>query len=129
MGAAGTLWMNGDQAGDGNMKQTLGYANSGMAHTGADAAGFGNDVLAGSLAVNLTGFATSMSAGPIGSGQAELTFHNLSDGWYTIFIGGADSSQAGSASTLTVSAVPLPAAVYLFGAGFIGLMRFGRKTA
>lgn len=50
-------------------------------------------------------------------------------GWYVAFVGGADISQSGANSTidLSVSQVPVPAAVYLFGSALVGLLATSRR--
>jgi len=55
----------------------------------------------------------------------------LATGWYTIALGGADNSLTGLAShqvtVSSVSAVPLPGAVYLFGSALAGLVASTRR--
>lgn len=64
------------------------------------------------------------------TGSASLTLH-LSAGQYTLILGGYDGTTPGPelAYTATISAapVPLPAAVWLFGAGLTGLGLTGRR--
>jgi len=106
--------------------ETMGYVNSGSV-TGATA--WDNN--------NSTGNVASLSAGSIMSGtgsyssvageSATLDLDNLAAGWYAIFISGTDGSLTGSPMSLTVSQVPVPAAVYLFGTALVGLFASGRR--
>jgi hypothetical protein len=66
-------------------------------------------------------------------GRVSFLFHNLAPGSYIAFVGGADyTSQTiqtarGIGGTLTITPVPVPAAVYLFGSGVIGLVGLARR--
>lgn len=71
---------------------------------------------------------------------ATLTLNNLAAGDYIIFLGGylgtAGPAQANnhvaytaSISATSVSAVPVPAAVWLFGSSLVGLLGFNRKKS
>jgi hypothetical protein len=134
LGDNGTVWMSAPSAaagGGGNLLATLAYANSGNAHTGA-----GNDwgeiVNSGVNQVGGSGtFYTGGVTGSTGSNFAELIFQNLGTGWYTVYVGGASDAATGTnthqLSITTASAVPLPAAVYLFGSALAGLMASNRK--
>jgi len=66
-------------------------------------------------------------------GSVTLSFTNLSAGDYTIFIGGDNTASAGVPGQYTVAlsaaAVPVPAAVWLFGSALLGLIPFGRSSA
>ncbi len=63
-----------------------------------------------------------------GDGMTMLTFTSTQHGWYTLFVGGADGGLSGAGNlNLSVSQVPLPAAVYLFGSALLGLSAMKRK--
>ena len=65
--------------------------------------------------------------------QDFIIFHALAGHTYTIILGGSDGgntwsgNQAGYA--LSVQAVPVPGAVWLFGSALAGLAGFGRRKA
>lgn len=135
LGSAGTYWMSSptvvtpgapdNVSGGGNMLETLAYVNAGNAHLNND---WGENILAGVNQVSTTGTYFSGVTGSTGLNSAQLTLLDLQPGWYTIFQGGADSSVLGTSSfNLTVSSVPLPAAVYLFGSALAGLIASNRK--
>jgi hypothetical protein len=71
----------------------------------------------------------------LAGGSASLTFHNLSGGNYTLLLGGngtSNDSFGNGSYKLTLTAVPLPGAVWLFGsamAGFIGLRHRNKSAA
>ncbi len=124
IGAAGdwgTYWMTDDSvtttastAGHSanGILETIGYANDGNAHA---VNGFGG---------------TTMTNDGNADGYAELTFSSLMHGWYVVFVSGADSNATGAAIDLNVSevsAVPVPAAVYLFGSAIVGLFASSRR--
>ncbi|MFC1748165.1 pyruvate-binding protein [Pseudomonadota bacterium] len=132
IGDPGTLWMA-DGVG-GNMIETLGYAVSGP--SAPSGTGWGESILYGAHDVSATnsfesGVSGSVSApglsyngpfGPVfGDHFAELTFTDLQPGWYTVFVGGADTTQTGALFDLTVSAVPEMEtwAMMLAGMGFL----------
>jgi len=125
MGDFGTLWMaNGS---GGNMLETLAYANSGASVLSG---GWGESILSGVNDVSTDNLFESGISGSTGLGYASLVFADLQPGWYTIYIGGTDSSSAGGAYDLSisgVSAVPVPAAVWLFGSGLLALAGIARK--
>jgi len=60
-----------------------------------------------------------------------MTLSDLATGWYAIFIGGTegtDGVRSGFDLEISnVSAVPVPAAVYLFGTALVGLFASGRR--
>jgi len=70
-------------------------------------------------------------------GTVSMLFSNLGPGSYTVFVGGSDyASQANSAArgvlatfSLTPTAVPIPAAIWLFGSAFAVLGLTGRRKA
>ncbi len=60
------------------------------------------------------------------------TFHNLTAGDYTVFVGGMNYAAVGfplrgTGLTLSVTPVPVPAAVWLFGSGLAGLVGLARR--
>ncbi|NOT10786.1 MAG: hypothetical protein HOP23_02965 [Methylococcaceae bacterium] len=135
LGSPGTYWMSSPTVvspgapdnvpGVSNMLETLAYVNSGNAHSGND---WGETILSGVNQVSTTGTYFSGVTGSTGLDFAEMTLLNLQPGWYTIFQGGADNSVTGTSTfNLTVSSVPVPAAVYLFGSALAGLMATGRR--
>jgi len=106
--------------------ETIGYVNSGS-ETGATAwnnnNGTGNSAILGAGSIMSGTGSFSSVAGE----SATLDLDNLAAGWYAIFISGTDGDLTGSPMTLTVSQVPVPAAVYLFGTALIGLFASGRR--
>ncbi|MCK9604890.1 MAG: hypothetical protein M0R33_00385 [Methylomonas sp.] len=125
LGDDGTTWLNGS---NGNMLQTLAYVNGGAAHNGSET-DWGETINSG---VNQVGDNTYFSAvsGSFGENFAQLVFDNLAQGWYTVAFGGANNSLTGLASSelsVSVNAVPLPGAVYLFGSALAGLAVSGRR--
>jgi hypothetical protein len=130
IGDNGTLWMQEGGTGntaDSNATSTLAYVNSGVTHHAGET-NWGEHIHNGVHAKGgLLSYSSGMT-GSVGTGTAEITLADLAAGWYTIYVGGADSTLANSPFTTTVSAVPVPAAVYLFGTGLIGLLSARRKT-
>ncbi|OAI14203.1 MULTISPECIES: hypothetical protein [Methylomonas] len=71
---------------------------------------------------------------------ATLTLTDLQAGWYAIFVGGADIAGTGGDITVKVTAsaaastytppaaVPVPAAVWLFGSALVGFLGLNRKS-
>lgn len=139
----GATWFKEESRDDagvfGNGTSTLGYANSGKAATseqtsqtiissrGRERTGYGQAYITGWEDLDLTDDVTV--TGMSGEGMAKLTLTGAEAGWYYAFIGGADRSQAGGDFTLTVSSVPVPGAVYLFGSSLFGLAALRRKKA
>jgi len=138
IGDLGTLWMTDTAAtmSDGlggsianpnvgnGLVETLGYANSGPAQA---INGWGNVVNTGVNDLSSGSYNTGLT-GTTGAGYAEMTLSDLSMGWYTIFIGGTEgTNNVRSTFSLNVSAVPVPAAVYLFGSALVGLFATGRR--
>jgi|GEM_PF-926334 hypothetical protein len=149
LGANGTIWManptitgtgsqNSGEAGAGNALETLAYANSGVSgtnsyggviNTGINQVATDNTYFSGSVG----GYTTSSNGAS--QSDAYLQFNNLAAGWYVIFLGGANNAETVSTNfNLTVasgtaSAVPLPGAVYMFGAGIAGLMAAARRKS
>lgn len=124
IGDHGTLWMSGSL---GNLQQTLGNAIAGPNSYGSSETGWGEVMTPGAHDLSLTDDFESGVSGSVGQGTAELVFNSLQPGWYTIFVGGTDGSLGGSPFTLSVSAVPVPAAVYLFGSAVVGLAGLRRR--
>ncbi len=128
LGDDGTNWMR--AGGGGNLLETLGYANSGIGHS-ANETDWGETIAHGAHDVSLTNLFENGITGSVAPGYAELVFTDLQPGWYAIFVGGADSSLPGGGYDLTVnssvSSVPVPGAVYLFGSAMLGLISAGRK--
>ena len=106
--------------------ETMGYANDGKDHYIEDdvtSPNFGQVVQGNGWGEVFTNDGTQ-------DGYAELTLTDLAAGWYLIFVGGADGSLNGSNINLnvsSVSAVPVPAAVYLFGSALAGLFVSSRR--
>lgn len=124
IGDRGTLWMSGTL---GNMQETLGNAIAGPHSYDSSETGWDEVMSAGANDLSLTNAFESGVAGTVGQGMAELLFSKLQPGWYTIYVGGTDGSLGGSPFTLSVSAVPVPAAVYLFGSAVMGLAGMRRR--
>jgi len=63
--------------------------------------------------------------------ESVLTFHALANQTYTLYLGGNEVGGAGFGDiggySVNVSAVPVPAAAWLFGTGLIGLVSMGRR--
>jgi len=121
LGALGTMWMQDGHGG--NMQEALGYANAGNTYPGStgwgEAIDDGADLGSGTYASGVS-WAT-------GDNYADLVLNDLAPGFYTIFLGGANHSLAGGNVNLSVSAVPLPAAVWLFASGLAGLAGVARR--
>lgn len=123
LGDDGTTWMNGS---NGNMLQTLAYVNGGAAHDDSQT-DWGETINSGVVRVGDNTYFSAVS-GSFGEGIAELVLQNVAQGWYTVAFGGANNALTGTAtSQLSVQAVPLPGAVYLFGSALAGLMVSGRR--
>ncbi len=70
------------------------------------------------------GIAFTLAATPTGYDS------NLINVWNTFSTGYTDNGQSGSSAsgfTLTPSAVPIPAAIWMFGSALVGLVGFGRR--
>jgi len=158
LGANGTNWMtarsvsttspNDPSITQGNLLETLGYANSGAEHIGTkiiqvinpetqqledmevNVTDWGEQIHNGAHDISITDTYENGVTGSVAAGFAELELADLAAGWYVIFVGGADSSMSGGGfdvNVSTVSAVPVPAAVYLFGTALFGLAATGRR--
>ena len=121
-GQNGLKWATGT----GGIVDTLAYANSGNAHV---ANAFGQPVNAGFNKVDTSNlYATAITgSGVFGSGLAEIDLKNLQAGFYTIFVGGANAALKGGDINVSVAAVPVPGAVWLFGSALMGLVGAQRK--
>jgi hypothetical protein len=132
VGSYGTVWSTDPSVaanGGGNLLETLAYANSGIAHTDATLNDYGQVINYGAnqVATNNTYFSGAV-AGSVGANYADLQFQNLATGWYTIFVGGANSAETlASTYQISVSSVPVPGAVYLFGSALAGFLAVGRR--
>ncbi|QSA97029.1 VPLPA-CTERM sorting domain-containing protein [Methylococcus sp. EFPC2] len=129
LGANGTKWASDPSVvagGGGNLLETLAYVNAGGSY-GSGETDWGETVNSG---VNQVGGNTYFSgvSGSASAALVQLTFQNLAPGWYTVAAGGANNAITGLAShQLSVSAVPIPAAVYLLGSALAGLGIVGRR--
>ncbi len=132
-GDSGTKWMTDSSlmtadplnTGTANgILETLGYVNSGAAQS---INGWGNSVGHGAFDTSLTNTYETGVTGTATAGHIDLTLSNLANGWYVVFIGGTNHTQSSHNINLTVSQVPAPAAVYLFGSALVGLISVGRK--
>ena len=132
VGSYGTVWATDPSVaanGGGNLLETLAYANSGIAHTNAAQNDYGQVINYGvnQVATDNAYFSGAV-AGSVSANSADLQFQNLATGWYTIFVGGANSAETlASTYQISVSAVPVPGAVYLFGSALAGLLAAGRR--
>jgi len=108
----------------------LGYANSGPGFAG----GGGSIVYGGSPGASVTG---GNAISTTTQGNASLLLSSLAAGEYLIALGGScytDGSTAGCGAgpvgySLSIAAVPIPAAVWLFGSALMGLGVIGRRKA
>jgi hypothetical protein len=131
VGSYGTVWATDPSKaanGGGNLLDTLAYANSGVAHTDPTQNDYGQIINAGVNQVATDNTYFSAVAGSVGANYADIQFQNLATGWYTIFVGGANSAETlASTYQISVSAVPVPGAAYLFGSALAGLLAAGRR--
>jgi hypothetical protein len=108
----------------------VGYANSGPGFT----AGHGSVVYGGSPGASVTG---GNAINGTTQGNASLTLIGLAAGQYLIGLGGScytDGAATGCGTgvanyTVAVSAVPIPAAVWLLGSALVGMGVIGRRKA
>ena len=131
IGDNGTLWMQQGAAGntaDSNAIATIAYANSGNTHHAAET-NWGEHIHTGTHAKDGAITYTSGVSGSIGTGTAEITLTDLDSGWYSVYVGGANAALLNSPFSVTVSSVPVPAAVYLFGTALLGLASVRRKNS
>lgn len=122
-GQNGLVWATANNGSNG-IVETLGYANSG---NGYAANSFGQAVNTGANDVSIDNLYEAGITGSVGAGLASLTLNNLSSGWYTVFVSGANGSLLGSAVDVSVAAVPVPGAVWLFGSALVGLVGASRR--
>ncbi|MDR4520794.1 MAG: PEP-CTERM sorting domain-containing protein [Nitrosomonas sp.] len=120
MGDAGTLWMASGFGG--NVIENLGYAVANPSVNFTTGTGWGETIQAGVHDVSLTNIFESGVSGNTGAQMATLAFNDLASGWYTVYIGGTDSTTASGGYDLVVSAVPEAEtwAMLLAGLGLIG---------
>ncbi|MDD1620873.1 MAG: hypothetical protein LUQ11_05285 [Methylococcaceae bacterium] len=123
-GQNGLIWATAKTAGGAGIVETLGYANSGNSYA---ANAFGQAVNYGVNDVSIDNLYESGISGSVGAGLASMTLHNLASGWYTIFVSGANGTLTGSPINVSVSAVPVPGAVWLFGSALVGLVGASRR--
>jgi hypothetical protein len=111
------LWEGWDTNSDSSRHQA--YLNNGAVNPGAPGP-------LGSSLGNFLGWAKSDTQGTTASATLSLF---LTAGQYTMILGGYDGTTAGGnlAYTATISAVPLPAAVWLFGSALAGMGVIGRR--
>jgi hypothetical protein len=127
-GQPGIVWASNNTPGGPGIVETLGYANSGNSYASNS---YGQSINYGANDVSIDNlYETGITGitGSVGQGFASLTLNNLKAGWYTIFVGGANMSLAGSPIDVTVSAVPVPGAVWLFGSALLGLAAGARRN-
>ncbi len=116
------LWSGWDTSGDGGASRHQAYLNNGALNPmGA--------VLDSTLSVvGPTAWAKAATQGTTAYAMLSLS---LTAGQYTMILGGYDGTTAGGnlAYTATISAapVPLPAAVWLFGAGLMGWLGLQKR--
>lgn len=122
-GVYGTWWMTDDSVAisDSGTNGGVGFTANGI----IELLGYASD--GPDQATN--GWGYTVSSDGLADGIAELTIQGLTDGWHLIFVGGADGSLSGSNVDITVSSVPVPGAVYLFGTAFAGLFAARRRKA
>ncbi len=116
-GDYGTYWMT-----DNSVSTTAGVAGN-TANGIVQTIGYANDGLA--FADNAWGAAVGNDG--VADGHAELSFTSSAHSWYLVFVGGGNAASTAAAIDLNVSAVPVPAAVYLFGSALIGLFTSSRR--
>lgn len=121
----------------------IGYANSGNTFTNGngDSVGHGgvNDAtpwLTNALASSWSYSQDNQNDSSSALDYASLTLMGLKSGYYLLALGGSCPSPTPAADcgkgqqfSMTVSQVPVPAAVWLFGSGLLGLAGLRRKTA
>ena len=124
-GDYGTQWMTAASIGGNTVAgilETIGYAND-----GADQLDSIANVGGATQVGNGNGWGMQVLSDGIADGIASLTFTSLMHGDYLVFVGGADGTDLGGSINLTVSQVPVPAAVYLFGSALVGLFASSRR--
>lgn len=77
------------------------------------------------IGISYLGHATDTTDG----GSATKTFYNLAAGKYLLFIGGngINNSNEFYKANISVKAVPVPAAVWLFGSAIAGFVGMGKR--
>lgn len=74
-----------------------------------------------------TGLALLASVANDGDGSVTYNFGPLAAGRYSLFIGGDDFGAGAGRYTVSMSAVPVPGAVWLFGSALFGLLGLNRR--
>ncbi|QPK65383.1 VPLPA-CTERM sorting domain-containing protein [Methylomonas sp. LL1] len=71
------------------------------------------------------------AATTVDGGSVTYTFNNLAAGNYSLWVGGngTDNVNEFYKASMSVAAVPVPGAVWLFGSAIAGLVGFGRRKA
>lgn len=123
-GQPGIVWATNNTPGGPGIVETLGYANSGNSYASNS---FGQAVNYGANDVSIDNLYETGVTGAVGAGFASLTLNNLAAGWYTIFVSGANTALTGSPIDVSVAAVPVPGAVWLFGSALMGFLGMSRK--
>jgi hypothetical protein len=123
-GQNGIIWGTNNTPGGQGVVETLGYVNSGVSTT---ANSFGQAVNYGANDVSIDNLYESGVFGTVGTGLASLKLNSLKAGWYTIFVSGANGALAGSPINVSVAAVPVPGAVWLFGSAIMGFLGMSRR--
>ncbi|MDD1620572.1 MAG: hypothetical protein LUQ11_03745 [Methylococcaceae bacterium] len=123
-GQNGFIWATNKTAGGPGVVETLGYANSGHSYA---ANSWGQAVNGGANDVSIDNLYESGITGSVDVGSASLTLNNLKAGWYTVFVSGANGTLTGSPIDVSVSSVPVPGAVWLFGSALVGLVGASRR--
>jgi hypothetical protein len=67
--------------------------------------------------------------GRIDLGNLLASNADLATGLYTLLVSATSKGSGAYSGTVSISPVPLPAAIVLFGSGLIGLGAFGRRRA
>lgn len=123
-GQNGLIWATQMTPGGPGVVETLGYVNSGNSYA---ANSFGQAVNSDVNDVSIDNLFESGITGSVSNGFASMTLQNLQSGWYTIFVSGANASLTGSAIDVSVSTVPVPGAVWLFGSALVSLVGASRR--
>lgn len=127
-GQNGLIWATATTPGGAGIVETLGYVNSGNSYASNS---FGQPVNSGVNDVSIDNLYESGITGSVSSSggitTASLILSDLAAGWYTVFVSGANASLTGSPIDVKVSAVPVPAAVWLFGSALAGLVGTARR--
>jgi len=127
-----TIWSGWGGAGTGDKHSSWNYISEIENHP--DVLAYGSlmaDYLEGAQSLWLTDVSKlGESATTDSGGSTALTLSNLAAGKYMVFIGGNGTENTNQTYTanISVSAVPVPAAVWLMGTAMLGLMGMRRKN-